>query len=37
MGDIVFFRKVAHGIDLVFHECNERRDNNGRPLHEQGG
>ena len=35
VGHIVFLRKVAHGIDLILHEGNERRNNNGCAFHEQ--
>ena len=32
----VFGAEVAHGIDLVFHQCNQRRNDDGRPVENQG-
>ena len=34
MGDAVFLAVTAHGIDLVFHQSDERRDDNRRAFHE---
>ena len=32
----LFFRVVSHGVNLVLHQRNQRRDNNCHSVHDQG-
>ena len=37
MRHAVLFACLAYGINLVFHQCDERGDDDGRPLHQECG
>ena len=37
MGYAIFLAEVAHRVDLIFHQGNQRRYYNSRSLHQQRG